>query len=330
MINSQNIKEVPPQATSFFYVPTLAIRSILIYWSQITPMIFLLLVLVVFNVLLLIIFRLYKSYKVDTFQAIVFNYLTCVTVGSIVLGKFPLSLASIDEKWFPYSIFLGILFISGFNILAKTVQSFGVTLSAIAQKMSLILTVGFTILFFNEGVNFLKIIGILSAVLAIILINVPEKGLDIDHTKFKKFWYLLILTFVLSGIIDLTIFYVEAMDYSSSADIGFVVALFGMAALLGSVVMIISWITGKMQFQWKNVVAGIALGIPNFFTIYLLLKLIDAGWEGSKIFPILNVSIILGSAILGLTLFKEKLSRLQWIGFLCGLACIIFIALSNQ
>lgn len=291
---------------------------------------FLLVLLVVLNVLLLIIFRLFKTYKVDTFQAIVFNYITCVTVGSIVLGKFPLNASSIQEKWFPYSIVLGILFITGFNILARTVQLFGVTLSAIAQKMSLVLTVGFTILFFSESVNFLKILGILTAFASIIFINLPEKGLDIDTTKFKNFWYMLLLTFVFSGVIDIALFYVEAKEISSGSNISFVVALFGLAATIGTITMMVSWIFGWMKFSWKNVIAGVSLGIPNFFTIYFLLKLISGGWEGSKLFPLLNVSIILGSAILGLTLFREKLSRLQWIGFLCGIACIILITLSNQ
>jgi len=166
----------------------------------------LLVALVGLNVLLLVIFRLYKTYKVDTFQAIVFNYLTCVTVGSFVLGKFPLNAGSVQQEWFPYSIALGVLFITGFNILAKTVQVFGVTLSSIAQKMSLVMTVCFTILFFSETVNFPKILGILAAVASIILINIPKKGLDLEDMNLKKMWYLIVLTFLISGIIDIILF----------------------------------------------------------------------------------------------------------------------------
>jgi len=287
-----------------------------------------LLILIVINVLLLVIFRLFKTFQIDTFQAIVFNYITCVTAGSILLGEFPLSMESTQEPWFPYSILLGVLFISGFNILGRTVQIFGVTLASIAQKMSLVMTICFTILFFQETVNFTKVLGIFAAIASIILINLPEKGLDADQSKLKKLGYMLILTFLFSGIIEIILFYVEAKDYSSNADIGFVVALFGMAALLGIIGLIFGYATKKLKFEFKNIIAGIALGIPNFFTIYLLLVLINKGFEGSLIFPVLNVSIILGSALLGYTVFKEKLSKRQWLGFALGLACILLIAIS--
>lgn len=285
-------------------------------------------VLVVINILLLIIFRMYKVYDIDTFQAIVFNYLTTVIVGSFVLGRFPLNASSPSQAWFPYAIVLGFLFIAGFNVLARTVQSFGVTLASISQKMALVMSVSFAILFFNENINTLKILGIIAAIAAIILINIPSKGIDIDAQKAKSAWYMLFLTFFFSGLIEIILFYVETQNISESADIGFVVGLFGMAASIGTAIMIGGWISKKMKFNWKNVIGGIALGIPNFFTIYLLLKVIDTGIEGSVIFPILNVSIILGSAILGLTLFKEKLSKLQWLGFGLGTLCIVLIAVS--
>ncbi len=285
-------------------------------------------VLVVINILLLVIFRFYKVFKVDTFQAIVFNYITAVIVGSIVLGRFALDSSSLSQAWFPYAIALGFLFITGFNVLAKSVQSFGVTLASISQKMALVISVGFAIIFFNEQVNTLKIAGIFTALAAIILINIPSKGLHIDPKIAKTGWYMLFLNFFFSGLIETILFYVETMNISESADIGFVVGLFGMAAFIGTIIMIGGWISGKMKFEWKNVIAGISLGIPNFFTIYLLLRVIDTGIEGSVIFPILNVSIILGSALLGLTLFKEKLSTLQWIGCGLGTLCIILIAIS--
>lgn len=285
-------------------------------------------VLVVINILLLVIFRFYKVFKVDTFQAIVFNYITAVIVGSIVLGRFALDSSSPSLAWFPYAIALGFLFITGFNVLAKSVQSFGVTLASISQKMALVISVGFAIVFFNEQVNALKIAGIITALAAIILINIPSKGLHIDPKIAKTGWYMLFLNFFFSGLIETILFYVETMNISESADIGFVVGLFGMAAVIGTIIMIGGWISGKMKFEWKNVIAGVSLGIPNFFTIYLLLRVIDTGIEGSVIFPILNVSIILGSALLGLTLFKEKLSTLQWIGCGLGALCIILIAIS--
>ena len=99
-----------------------------------------------------------------------------MVVGSITLGRFPLSKESIHEPWFPYSIVLGLLFISGFNILAKTVQNIGVTLASVAQKMSLVISVSFTLWYFSESLNALKIIGFIAAFLSIILVNLQGKN----------------------------------------------------------------------------------------------------------------------------------------------------------
>ncbi len=285
----------------------------------------LLILLIAINVLLLIIFRLFKTYNVDTFQAIVFNYITCVIVGSFTLGKFPLSKESLHEPWFPYSIVLGVLFISGFNILAKTVQSIGVTLASVAQKMSLLISVSFTLWYFSESINSLKIIGFIAAILSIIMVNLPSKKDENAPTNVSNHWYLFVATLLFSGVIEAILFYVEAKKYSDNADIGFVVSLFGMAAIIGGLIILGGYITGKMRFSIKNVLAGIILGIPNFFTIYLLLVLISKGYEGSQIFPVLNVSIILGAALVGLIGFKEKLNIYQWIGFSLGLVCILLI-----
>ncbi len=279
------------------------------------------------NILLFIIFRLYKNYKIDTFQAIVFNYFTCVVVGSITLGRFPLSKESIHEPWFPYSVALGVLFISGFNILAKTVQHIGVTLASVAQKMSLVISVAFTLWYFSESLTIQKILGFIAAFASIIMINLPSKKTNDKSEGIQKYWYLFLATLILSGIIEATLYFVEAKNYSDNADIGFVVSLFGMAGILGGLVILLGYVTKRIKFEFKNVIAGIILGIPNFFTIYLLLVLFNQGYEGSEILPIINISIILGSALVGFILFKEKLNLWQWIGFLLGLTCILLLIL---
>ena len=37
------------------------------------------------------------------------------------------------------------------------------------------------------------------------------------------------------------------------------------------------------------IIAGIVLGVPNFFSIYLIIVAISEGWEGSKFFPYNNI-----------------------------------------
>lgn len=289
----------------------------------------LLVLLIVLNVWLLFLFNLFERFKVNILQAIVINYFTTLIVGSVVLGRFPIQLSTISEPYFPYSVLLGTLFISGFTMLAMTVEEFGVTLTSIAQKMSLIIPILFGIIIFKEHISWIKWIGIGCAFSSIILINLPDKKqVTKQNTSLNK-WYLLFLTFFLGGIIDATLYYVERTNISPSADIGFLVTLFGTAGIIGFIMVIAGYITGKLTWNNNNLWCGIALGIPNFFTIYWLLKLINDGYSSNVLFPILNVSIITLAAIIGALVFKEKLNKKQWIGFGLGIICIILIAIST-
>lgn len=280
---------------------------------------------VIFNVLLLVIFKLYDRFSIDTFQAIVVNYWTAVILGSCLLGYFPLTDSVTTKPWFIYALILGFLFISGFTLLGKTVQLVGVAVTSVAQKMSFIIALVFSILWYQEQVTVVKIIGLILAAICILFINKPNK--DVQFERSTKMVTYILGTFILGGIIDCLLFYVERENISKQADIGFLTTLFGIAGIIGLLYMIYGLITKKLTWQWKNVYAGIILGIPNFFSIYLLLLLINTGFEGSKLFPIVNVSNVCTSTLMGLLLFREKLNTIQWIGVALGISCILLIAL---
>ena len=82
-------------------------------------------------------FRLFDKFKIDTFSAIVFNYLTCAITGSLFVPNswthFP---QDISESWFFNAIIIGSLFIVNFNIIAYVTQKISITVSSVAGKMS--------------------------------------------------------------------------------------------------------------------------------------------------------------------------------------------------
>jgi multidrug transporter EmrE-like cation transporter len=59
-----------------------------------------------------------------------------------------------------------------------------------------------------------------------------------------------------------------------------------------------------------------------------LLKVIGVGWEGSVVFPINNVSIIVLSTLIAILFFKEKLQKINSLGLAFALVAIALIALS--
>lgn len=302
---------------------------------------FYLLLTVFCSVLLGFIFKLFARFGIDGFQAIVFNYFTCFCCGWLHLGRFPVHSDDFSSPWMPYALVLGIIFISGFNMAALTVRYFGVTIGQLMQKMSILMTVPFAILAYQESAGWLKIIGFLCALASIILVNWPAKmgqnPTQIDSETSvegssgvnfaKKIFWIPIATWILSGLLEVLFVRVQKEQLSDMRDPTFIITIFGTAGIIGFLLALFGWISARLQFSWKNVMAGIVLGIPNYGSMLFMLLALDSGLEGSFVFPVANVSIIIVTTIGAVLLFRERLSKLNWIGIMLAVAAIAFITL---
>lgn len=288
-----------------------------------------LLLAIFFNVLLAIFIKQLEYFEISAFQTIVFNYFICVIGAWIDLGYFPLDQAIVDLNWFPFAIFIGFLFISSFNILALAFQEAGITVTVIIQKMSLILTVAFSFIIYQDIINWQKLLGIAFAFLAIILINLKSRDTKKEQSLSHYALFLLLITFLLSGAVDASLQYVEMSLLEHSGDPRFIAMAFLSAGIFGSMLYLFGFLMGKIQFQAKAILAGILLGILNYFALLTILKALGYGWGGSVVFPVLNVGIIVGSSFFGYLLFKEKLNRINLIGLICSILAIVFIGLGS-
>lgn len=285
----------------------------------------LLLLCIVINALIGVVFKLFSKYEVQTLPAIVINYYVCVVTSMVVTGRATINSDTLGQPYLPYAMLLGLTFILVFDVVARTVGSFGIVVASVFQKMSLIAPTVVAIVWFNEGLTWIKGAGILAALLSIVLITeINKAGVKGHHTWTD--WMLPILTLVGSSIIDVGLFLVQARGIADGGDIGFVATLFGTAALMGTLLLSYKMIKGRNSIGRKEVVGGILLGVPNFFSIYLLLLLLSQGWDGSAIFPINNVGILAMSAIFGFVLFKEKITSGKLLGVLVSIIAIGLIA----
>ncbi|MBK9257570.1 MAG: hypothetical protein IPM42_19080 [Saprospiraceae bacterium] len=287
----------------------------------------LLILCIILNALIGVAFKLFDKYGIDNFQAITVNYIVCVLTASVVAGGNPLPDNLLTLPWFKYAFLLGVIFIIVFNIMALTVQHFGMVITTIFQKMSLIAPALIAIIFFGETSSFLKWFGIIASVLSIILLSYQKNN---ERKSVLSKWVLMlpILTFLFSCVIDSSIFLIQYHGLVNNGDPGFVATLFLSAGFTGFVILIIQYLRGKVKFRLKNLVGGIALGVPNFFSIYLLLLVLANGWGGSVVFPINNVGVLSVSAVFGLFIFNERLTNIKLTGFAVAVIAIVLIAIS--
>jgi drug/metabolite transporter (DMT)-like permease len=134
----------------------------------------------------------------------------------------------------------------------------------------------------------------------------------------------------MSAAIEILLFYVEKSGVVGKQQMAFTTHGFGCAAVIGWVSVAWLWIKGRNRFSLRDIVAGVFLGIPNFFSIYLLLKMLNQGWDGSVMYPMVNVSVLLLSTFVAVIIFREKLNRLNWIGIALASASILIIAYAHN
>lgn len=269
-------------------------------------------------------FKLFERFNINIFQAIVVNYFVAFITGiisydgSVKIAQIP----SLD--WFYFTLILGTLFIIVFNLMAITTQRSGLSVVSVATKMSVVVPVLFGLFYYKESLNGIKLTGIILALIAVYLAaNKSNKGIRIK----RKLIILPILVFIGSGVIDTSIKYLED-TYVAHNDVPlFSAIIFLAAALVGLIFIGFQVIKRTFKFDFKNIIAGICLGIPNYFSIYFLVKTLRSDiLESSGIFAINNVAIVTLSTFTGILLFEEKLVRENWIGIFLAILSIILIS----
>lgn len=272
-------------------------------------------------------FKVLERMGINTFQSIVCNYITCVITGSIVNGGSPFNYSVVHNNWFPWAIAMGCLFIGLFNLIAITAQRSGVSVASVANKLSLVIPFVFSVVFYKEEVGLLKLVGIIMALVAVLWVSQRTNVAGATKTMAISVPLLPLLLFLGSGMLDTLIKYVEDRFLNGSNNNDFLVTAFAAAAFIGLLFLLVQVLRGKQTISGKAVLAGIAIGIPNYFSIWCLVNLLKhyAG-NSSAIIPVNNMGVVALSTVVSALFYQEKLSRKNWLGIILSIAAIALIA----
>ena len=276
------------------------------------------------SVIVVAYFKLFDKYNVNTFEAIVVNYLVCATMGNLLAETPGITTAFWNEDWFKYTLILGFLFISVFYSIAQTAQKIGVSVSMVAAKLSVAIPVIFALFIHNETLGVLKVAGILVSLIAVYFISQNSSSKNNN----AGLWYLPLYVFLGSGLIDTILNHINKTyipPFNTNHILSFV---FLSAFVLGALLLVYQLVSAKKMLSIKSIGWGIALGIPNYMCMYFLLKTLGAFTEASIVLPINNIGIVMASTLTGVFVFKEHLSTFNKIGLMLAIASIVILSLS--
>jgi drug/metabolite transporter (DMT)-like permease len=133
----------------------------------------------------------------------------------------------------------------------------------------------------------------------------------------------LALTFCLGGAVDVSMKAFEEGFGAGNSRVLFLLMAFGVAFLVGAVIVLRR---GVQRGHWPGgatVAWGVVLGIVNYGSLEFLLRAIRQ-LPGPFVFPANNIAIMTLAALLGVTIWKEHLSRPNRIGLvLAGVALLL-------
>ncbi|HZG01817.1 MAG TPA: SMR family transporter [Chitinophagales bacterium] len=285
-------------------------------------MILYLLLSVLFTSYLVIAFKVFHRFRVNTFHAIVVNYVVCVITGSAFKGGVPDYAGYVQSEWVWYAVLLGCSFVTLFNIMGYVTQRDGITVVSVATKLSMVIPICASFYLYGESATWVKIVGIALSFAAVYLTSQRDE----NHGVAKSASLLLpMVLFLGSGMNDTLVKHAQHLYLDNETFGDFLIMCFSMAAAAGLVALAYDVIWMKRTFGARALVAGVVLGVPNYFSIYFLLKALEHG-DASFIYPVNNIGIVGFSAVVAWLFFKEHLSVKNWLGLGLAVAAIVLMS----
>ena len=277
---------------------------------------------VICSVLVSVLLKLARRLQIDVSQAIAWNYVVTSVLTAWLLRPTLSTLRGPGVPWLAL-VALGILLPTIFLALAAAVRHAGIVRSDAAQRLSLLFSLLAAFLLFGEQLNAVKLAGIALGLLAL-LGMIWRSGSTVAATRGAAAWLYPLLVFVGFGVIDILFKRVALAGIPLGDSLQ---AMFALALLVAFAMQLWRFLRNHVRFTARSALAGVALGAANFGNILFYLRGHRAlPAHPALVFASMNIGVVALGAVVGLLLFRERLSRLNLGGVALAVVAIGVIA----
>jgi drug/metabolite transporter (DMT)-like permease len=267
--------------------------------------------------ILFLLFRLFEKRGIALMPGIAVNYVVAMCCGLIYAP--PWSAGDISGLWWP-SAGIAVLFVAVFFLTGLSAQRAGVAASSVASKMSVILTVLFSVVVHHERPGLLGWTGLLFAVAGVVLASWTT---GVPGTR--KQWWLPLLLFVGTACIDIAINTVQRTLLTPSTEAVFPTMGLGIAGLFATITVLRGNEAGALR-NARTWIGGTLLGIVNYGSLLFVVKaLAHSGLQASSVFPLISIFVILFGTLGSIALFGERLRRVQYAGIALAVVALVLL-----
>ncbi|EIL92154.1 DMT family transporter [Rhodanobacter spathiphylli] len=273
------------------------------------------------SVLVSVLLKLARRFRLDVGQAIAWNYLVASVLTALLLQPAPASLREPGVPWLAL-VALGILLPTIFLALAAAVRHAGIVRSDAAQRLSLLISLLAAFVLFGEQLSAFKLGGIALGLLALSCM-VWRSG-HAPTAEGAAGWLYPLLVFAGFGVIDILFKRVAQAGVPLGTSLQ---AMFALALLVAFAMQLWRRVHRSTRFTARSAVAGLLLGLANFGNILFYLRGHRAlPQHPALVFASMNIGVVALGAVVGLVLFRERLSRLNLAGVALAVVAIGVLA----
>lgn len=244
------------------------------------------------------------------------NYMVCMVLACLYSG-FGNVFIKTEGSGISFGLGLvnGILYLLGFVLLQINTKRNGVVMSSTFMRLGVLVPTGMSVLVFGEVPTILQVSGFIIALAAIIGISTDD-GAEKSSLDFKAGLIFMLLSCGLADGMSKIYDEVGNPDLSNQ----FLVFTFFFAGVFCILLLLYK----KQTFGWMEVLFGIIIAIPNYYSARFLLAAI-ASVPAVVAYPTYSVSTIIVTSMAGILFFHEKLNRRQMIAIAGILVALVLL-----
>ncbi len=221
-----------------------------------------------------------------------------------------------------FGLLLGSIFVYSFFLFTIAVRVAGTALATVSSRLSVIVPVVLAMVIYREIPGFLQFSGLILAFITIYLFYRSLRN-NSDGQLHLTEYLTLILLLTGIGINDFCMKLFQVWRPESEKPV-FLLSIFFAAWLYSSGYVVLK----KIAVDRKTVLLGLLLGVPNIFSSFFLISALSEV-EAIIVYPLVNIGIILTTAVAAWIIWKEKLNRAGLWALTTGIAAIVFLGITE-
>lgn len=265
-----------------------------------------------------IILKINSNRKGNSLLLITGNYLTASIIGFLLFLNDPSAVSTTDL--IPFGVGLSFLFVGSFFAFSVSVKLSGAAISTVSSRVSVIIPTLLSILIYSETPKTLQIIGLILTIVTVILFYLSVANSEYKGNRVKSFFFLML---ILLGIGFADFFMkVFQVNWESNYKQWFLFWIFFSSFILTSLLSILQ----RVSFFKKTFLLGMIMGIPNLFSSYFLIESLRT-FPGVFVYPFVNISIILLTALIVKFFWKEYWNKFTILALVVGAVSALLLNL---